>query len=78
MQGAPGIHILGAEEHRQPDGRSKKLEGPVEINPPCALPCPGRVKDEGFGSVREKVFFRGGQLISTAGTSNLFDLPPGL
>lgn len=61
VQGAPGIHILGAEEHRQPDGRSKKLEGPVEINPPCALPCPGRVKDEGFGSVREKVFFRGGQ-----------------
>ena len=61
VQGAPGIHILGAEEHRRPGGRSKKLEGPaVEINPP-PLPGPGKVKKEGFASAREKVFFRGGQ-----------------
>ena len=38
VQGAPGIHILGAEEHRRPGGRSNKLEGPaVEINAPSAL-----------------------------------------
>ena len=59
VQGAPGIHILGAEEHRRPGGRSNKLEGPaVEINAPLG---PGRVKEEGFASVGEKVFFRGGQ-----------------
>ena len=59
VQGVPGIHILGAEEHRRPVGSSNKLEGPaVEINRPLpTLPGPGRVKEEGFASVGEKVFF---------------------
>ena len=58
VQGVPGIHILGAEEHRRPVGSSNKLEGTaVEINRLLTLPGPGRVKEEGFASVGEKVFF---------------------
>ena len=60
VQGAPGIHILGAEEHRRLGGRSNKLEGPaVEINRPLPIPGPGSVKEEGFASVRERFSLEG-------------------